>query len=146
MRGDRSGRIITYKKEPVYFGYSQPLDWSDALNFCDGFRGSVIIPETDNEMRLVQFLAQDLFAAYKKETITKPLKGNDVYNNLWIGIQFKYDRWYASKTGEEIISKYWQDQARANTLNIAKFKIEDGKQKDLLIHTQNKLEFYSTRL
>lgn len=149
MRGARTGKIITYEKNPNYFGYSRPLDYDDALNFCGGFRGSVIVPENDDEMRLVQFLAIDIFAAYKNElSLEEQQKILDYYLNfpvLWLGIQFRFDRWISEKTGEEVQSEYWQDPARANTINIAKIKIKDETKRDFLIHSDNKLEFYSSR-
>lgn len=149
MRGSRTGKIITYEDEPDYFGYSQPLDYNDAFNFCNAFRGNIIVPENDDEMRLVQFLAQDLFSAFENENSEEDKKGafyrSYLYANvLWVGIQFKYDRWISAKTGEEVQSEYWKDPARANSLNIAKFTIENAR-KEILIHSYNKLEFYSSR-
>jgi len=149
LRGARTGKIITYEKNPDYFGYSRPLDYNDALKFCGGFRGSVIVPENDDEMRLVQFLAFDILAAYKngltEEEKQNPLNHYLNYRIIWLGIKFRYDRWISEKTGEEVQSEYWQDTARANTINIAKFKVKNEKTSDHLIRVDNKLEFYSSR-
>ena len=123
-----TGKIVRYPNNPDYFGYSKPLRHNDALHFCNSFRGNIIVPETDKEMRLVQGFGEKIWNEFEKEEFKKKNSSVDTspvwsvrFRTLWLGIRFRKFKWVSYAAGNQrVVANYWSDKKRAHLINILK--------------------------
>jgi hypothetical protein len=123
-----TGKIVRYPNNVNYFGYSKPLRHNYARHFCNSFRGNMIVPETDEEMRLVQGFGEKIWNEFEKEEFKKKNSSDDItsqpwsvrFRTLWLGIRFSQFKWIPYAIDQRVVAKYWSDKKRAHLINILK--------------------------
>ncbi|CAG5113018.1 Oidioi.mRNA.OKI2018_I69.chr2.g7169.t1.cds [Oikopleura dioica] len=105
-----NGRVYHFPQHSEYFGYTRPLVFADGSKFCEAFRGSLIVPETDEEMLLAQSLGmtlhEDFFKSGSKEETERITKFEFDSNNLSNGVNkmtvYSSSSWESAK--EELLN------------------------------------------
>jgi len=142
------GKIVKYPNNPEYFGYSQPLRHKDALHFCNSFRGNIIVPRTDEEMKLVQFLGRKIIHEFEKKEPKVDREFDEIervlYRTLWLGIRFNHFQWISYATNIQVISNYWADPKRANLINIVKVELPGIFSTDTRASVNHRISIYSS--
>lgn len=145
------GRVYHFPEHLEYFGYTRPLTFADGRKFCEAFRGGLVVPETDEDMLLAQSLGTALHEDFFKsgnevETENYERTHGSSYYSLWLGIDNYNNGWSTSAERRSIVSNYWADKYRANTITVVQFNITkyDFNLNDLSSGV-NRMTVYSSR-